>query len=392
MKYSELCTRKVSRLGFGTMRLPVKDGEIDMTELCKMTDYAIENGVNYFDTAYPYHDGMSEICIAKALSKYPRDSYFIADKFPGHQIMEKIDPEGVFETQLKRLNTDYIDFYLLHNVNEHSMSVYMNPEYGIIDYFLEQKRKGRIKHLGFSTHATPEGLKRFLDYAGDSMEFCQIQLNYLDYSLQRAGEKYRILEEHGIPVIIMEPLRGGKLAKVSYEAIKSAFEKEDCDSAVSYAFRYLLGFDGIKVTLSGMSSLADMKENIEIHSNAAPLTEGEVNALYRIASTMNTAVPCTACRYCVGECPVGLDIPTLLGYYNDMSYQANIALAIPLQYLEDGKGPADCIGCGACKRACPQGIDIPAAMKALADIMRKLPSWNVICKNREDAQNRLNGK
>ena len=213
MQYSEACGEKLSRLGFGCMRLPLTEEKaIDEAELQRMVDYAIAHGVNYFDTAYPYHGGMSEICIGKALARHPRGEWFLADKYPGHQIASSYHPEEIFEEQLKKCGVEYFDFYLLHNVYENSIGVYTDPRWGILDYFKEQKRLGRIRHLGFSSHARPDTLKRFLDDAGDSMEFCQIQLNYLDWSLQDAKTKYELLTERGIPVWVMEPLRGGRLA------------------------------------------------------------------------------------------------------------------------------------------------------------------------------------
>ena len=158
MKYCDVCGEKISRLAFGTMRMPLKDGELDLEQIQAMTDYSIENGVNYFDTAWPYHDGKSELAIGKALAKYPRDSYFLADKYPGHQVMSDYDCAGIFEKQLQKCGVEYFDFYLLHNINEMCIDVYKDPQWGILDYFIEQKRLGRIKHLGMSTHARARNL------------------------------------------------------------------------------------------------------------------------------------------------------------------------------------------------------------------------------------------
>ena len=182
--------KKLSLLGFGTMRLPMnEDGSIDEVQTREMVDYAIRHGVNYFDTAYPYHGGQSEIVIGKILKDYPREKFYLANKFPGHQIAESYDPKAIFEEQLEKCGVEYFDFYLLHNVYENSIETYMDPKWGILDYFKEQKRLGRIKHLGFSTHGSLETIKKFLDYCGDDMEFCQIQLNYLDWTLQNGKEK-----------------------------------------------------------------------------------------------------------------------------------------------------------------------------------------------------------
>ena len=218
MIYSDFHGKKLSLLGFGTMRLPLIPGgtaaDIDQEQVDKMVAYAIGHGVNYFDTAYPYHGSMSEIAIGKALSAYPRDSFFLADKFPGHQIASSYDPAGVFEDQLRKCGVDYFDFYLMHNVNEHSIRTYKDEKWHIVEYFIEQKRLGRIKHLGFSCHGSVENIREFLDAFGEHMEFCQIQLNYLDWSLQDAKGKYALLTQRGIPVWVMEPVRGGKLVRL----------------------------------------------------------------------------------------------------------------------------------------------------------------------------------
>ena len=199
MIFSEFQDKQLSLLGFGAMRLPTRpDGSVDEALTEKMVAYAMEHGVNYFDTAWPYHNGESEYVMGRILSKYPRESFYLADKFPGHQYNESYDPAPIFEKQLKKCGVEYFDFYLLHNVYERSMDVYLDPKWGILDYFREQKRLGRIKHLGFSTHANVEGLKEFLDIAGDDMEFCQIQLNYLDWTLQNAKAKYDLLTRRGI--------------------------------------------------------------------------------------------------------------------------------------------------------------------------------------------------
>ena len=205
----------IKRFGFGCMRFPTNADESINYELTeKMIDYALQNGVNYFDTAYVYHAGKSETVLGDILKKYPRESFMIANKYPGHQIADTYDPEPIFMEQLERCKVDYFDYYLLHNVNENSIKVYKDEKWGILEYFKEQKRLGKIKRLGFSCHCSVELLKEFLDYCGDSMEFCQIQLNYLDWTLQDGKTKYDLLTERNIPVFIMEPLRGGKLASL----------------------------------------------------------------------------------------------------------------------------------------------------------------------------------
>lgn len=264
MIYSDFQGIKISKLAFGTMRLPCReDKTIDSEKVCEMVDCAIKNGVNYFDTAFPYHGGMSEIEVGKALARHPRESFYLATKYPGHQIADEYHPEEIFEKQLKKCGVEYFDFYLLHNVYEKSMPVYQDKRWGIIDYFLEQKRLGRIKHLGFSSHGRPDNLKGFLDYCGDKMEFCQIQLNWLDWTLQEAQKKVEILNAYNIPIWVMEPVRGGRLCKLPSAALEYMKEKRPEESIASWSFRWLLNIPGVSVILSGMSNMEQMQDNIK---------------------------------------------------------------------------------------------------------------------------------
>ena len=377
----------LSRLGFGTMRLPVVNGvatDIDEKQVDDMIDYAISHGINYFDTAHPYHGGMSEKVIGKSLSRYPRESYYLASKYPGHIIRGSYNPAEIFEEQLQKCGVDYFDFYLLHNVYENSIQVYQDPQWGILDYFLEQKRLGRIKHLGFSTHGRPDTIQSFLDYCGDQMEFCQIQLNYLDWTLQAAKEKYELLTERGIPVWVMEPVRGGRLAQLSEtEAARLQALRPD-ETNPAWAFRFLQDLPNVKMILSGMSNMAQMVENVETFQQEKPLTEAERATLLEIAEGMKTSVPCTACRYCCDGCPQGLDIPVLISAYNEIRFSPSLNVPMLLDALPEDKRPAACIACGKCAKVCPQNIDIPGAMKGLVEECAKLPSWADISRQREE--------
>ena len=378
----------LSRLGFGAMRLPMIGGnaaEIDEKQVDEMVDYAIAHGINYFDTAYPYHGGMSEKVIGKSLSRYPRESYYLATKYPGHQLSSSYDPAAIFEEQLKKCGVDYFDFYLLHNVYENSIQVYTDERWGIVDYFMEQKRKGRIKHLGFSCHGRADTLREFLDYCGDKMEFCQIQLNYLDWTLQDAKEKYELLTERGLGVWVMEPVRGGRLANLSETETARLQELRPDESSAAWAFRFLQGLPNVKMILSGMSDMAQMVENAETFRQEKPLTDTEQAALLDIAEGMKNSIPCTACRYCCDGCPQGLDIPMLIAAYNEIRFSPAINVAMRLEALPEEKRPSACIGCSKCARICPQNIDIPGAMKGLAEEVAKLPSWAEICRQREEA-------
>lgn len=385
MIYTDFQGMKLSQLGFGTMRLPTADGVIDEKQVADMVRLAMENGVNYFDTAWPYHGGESERVIGRVLAQYPRESWYLATKYPGHQIMSSYDPAAVFEEQLRKCGVEYFDFYLLHNVYENSIDTYLDPKWGIIDYFKEQKRLGRIKYLGFSSHGETACLKEFLDEYGADMEFCQIQLNYLDWTLQDAKGKYELLTEHGIPVWVMEPVRGGRLAKLSEddEAKLKALRGED--SIASWGLRFLQGLPNVKMILSGMSNFAQMVDNVKTFTEVAPLSESETALLLDIAEGMKDSVPCTACRYCCDGCPVGLDIPALISTYNEMRFSPNVNAAMKIEFLPEEKKPTACIECGQCVKMCPQSIDVPAALKDLTEKLKTLPSWAEICRQREEA-------
>ena len=387
MIYSDFQNEKLSLLGFGAMRLPcLADGSIDENQVAEMTRLAMEAGVNYFDTAYPYHGGQSERVMGRVLSKYPRDSYNLATKYPGHQILsDGYNPAAIFEEQLEKCGVDYFDFYLLHNVNEKSMEVYMDPQWGIVDYFKEQKRLGRIRHLGFSSHAQVEGLEKFLDYCGQDMEFCQIQLNYMDWMLQKAKEKYELLTARGIPVWVMEPVRGGMLASLREDnsARLKAIRPEATDA--SWGFRFLQGLPNVKMVLSGMSNLAQMQDNLTTFARRDAITPEETELLLSIARGMMDSIPCTACRYCCEGCPKGLDIPALLAVYNELRVTPTVNAAMRVEFLPEEKKPTACIACGKCARSCPQNIDIPRALKELAEKLTTIPSWAETCRQREAA-------
>lgn len=390
MKYNEMCGEKVSALGFGTMRLPLnEDGSVDREQVIRMTDYAYENGVNYYDTAYPYHNGTSELAIGEALAKYPRESFFLADKFPGHQHMKKYDCKGIFEEQLEKCGVEYFDFYLYHNVCENSFDTYTNEEYNIREYFIEEKKKGRIRHLGLSTHARAENLEKMLDYFGECIEFCQIQLNYMDWDLQDAKRKVEILRNRNLPIIVMEPVRGGKLADLGEKNNALLKEMRPEETVVSWALRWLQNIPEVGVVLSGMSDFDQMKENVATFSGGRPLSDEEWNKLLEIADSMKVGAPCTACRYCCDGCPMELDIPMLIAGYNDMKFQTALAVPMQMDALPGEKRPESCIGCGACAAVCPQQIDIPDIMSEFSKMLADGPHWAELCREREEAAEKL---
>ncbi|MBO5785791.1 MAG: aldo/keto reductase [Clostridia bacterium] len=380
-------------LGMGCMRFPtLENGKIDEALTEKMVAFAIENGVNYFDTAYPYHNGESELVIGKILKKYPRESFYLADKFPGHQISSSYDPATVFEDQLKKCGVEYFDFYLLHNVYENSINTYRDERWGIIEYFREQKKNGRIKHLGFSTHGSIETMKSFLDeYAGD-MEFCQIQLNYLDWTLQNAKQKCELLASYNIPVWVMEPVRGGKLANLNEKDTARLKALRPEESVAAFAFRFLQDIQGVKMILSGMSNMSQLCDNIKTFSEEKPLNAEEKKVIFEIAEGMKNSVPCTACGYCVAGCPQGINIPQMLEFYNEMRIAPTTNITMRIDAIEESRQPKSCIGCQSCVNICPQGIDIPTHLADLVERSAKLPSWESISKQREEAAKRLRGE
>ena len=384
MIYNTFQDLELSALGFGAMRLPLlPDKSIDRDAVFRMVDYAIAHGINYFDTALPYHDGNSETVLGDALARHPRESWLLADKFPGHQHSRSFDPAGVFERQLEKCRVDHFDFYLFHNICENSLDDYLDPRWGMLEYFAEQRRLGRIRHLGFSCHATAENLEKILDGPyGEVAEFVQIQLNYLDWTLQDARRKVEILNGRGLPIIVMEPLRGGKLSHPGEAAEARLQALRPGASASSWALRWLQDVPGVKVVLSGMSSLEQMVDNVATFDRPDPLSDGERGILAEIAEGMKNSVPCTACRYCCAGCPAELDIPALLADFNDLRLQFSFTPMMRLEQLPDEKKPHACLGCGACAQICPQGIDIPGALAECAALYDKSPKWSAICEQR----------
>ena len=320
--------------------------------------------------------------------KHPRESFYLATKFPGHMVAERYDPADIFEQQLEKCQVEYFDFYLLHNVYENSVGVYDDPRWGIVDYFVEQKKRGRIRHLGFSSHADLPCLTDFLDRYGDKMEFCQLQFNYLDWTMQHGKEKYRLLEQRGIPLWVMEPVRGGKLAALAREDEQRLHAVRPDDSIASFGFRWLQSFDNITMVLSGMSNMEQMADNIKTFDHLDPLSDAEQEIIMEAAERMKNSVPCTACRYCCDGCPMGLDIPDLLHKYNQLRIGSGSSVKMQLDALPKEKWPEACIGCGACAAVCPQKIAIPDQLAAFAAELDKVPSWADVCKERAEAERR----
>ena len=359
---------KLSALGFGAMRLPVVNGDddaIDRAEAYRMIDAAMESGINYYDTAWGYHDGNSEIVLGEALAKYPRESFYLATKFPGYDVNNMPKVKEIFEAQLKKLGVEYFDFYLFHNVCEMNIDEYLDPQYGIFDYLMEQKRNGRIRHLGFSCHGEMNVLERFLNAYGEHMEFCQLQINYFDWEFQAAKDKVALLDKWHIPVWVMEPLRGGKLAALDEKWATRLTALRPDESIAAWAFRFLQSIPSVAMVLSGMSTMEQLRANIKTFETDKPLNDEEWKTLMDIVSEMQSrkSIPCTACHYCVSHCPMELDIPRFIALYNEhvltvedggMAFIAPMALsAIP-----EEKRPVSCLHCQSCEQVCPQRIAI----------------------------------
>lgn len=368
MIYRKFQDVQLSGLGLGMMRLPVIGGDdnvVDEAAAAEMIDYAYQNGINYFDTAWGYHNGNSELTAGKCLSRYPRESYYLASKFPGYDLSNMDKVEEIFEKQLEKCQTPYFDFYLFHNVYEGNIDAYLNPEYRILEYLLKQKENGRIRHLGFSAHGSVEVIQRFLAAYGKHMEFCQIQLNYMDWHFQDAHEKVALLNKAGIPVWVMEPLRGGKLAKASGELAAAMQAMRPKETVPGWAFRFLQSIPGVTMVLSGMSTMDQIKENIATYETDDPLSEEEFARLVKCMDeeTKKGGLPCTACHYCTSHCPQKLPIPELIALYNEHKITGGGFIApMAVGSMPQEKRPANCIACRSCEQVCPQQIKISEMM------------------------------
>lgn len=360
---------KLSRLGMGVMRLPVLDGDdskIDFEKAQKLIDQCMKSGINYYDTAYIYHGGKSEEFLGKALAKYPRDSFYVTDKY---NFQAEPDYKKQFAEQLKRMNMERIDFYLLHGIQDAFADEMVNN--GCITYFDERKKAGQIQYLGFSFHGSAEKLKHLLTlYPWD---FVQIQLNYYDWYYGDAKELYEILQKANIPIMVMEPVRGGMLANLKEEAAKELEEYGNDKSQASWALRWVMNQNQIQVTLSGMSTEAQIEDNVRTFSEEKMLTEKERNSIAKAARIQYelVAVACTGCRYCTPNCPEKLDIPYLLKNYNEAKLGGAWRITHLLQ-MPEKQQPSACIGCKACMKHCPQSFEIPKYLKELSDILKEL--------------------
>ncbi|MDR1965540.1 MAG: aldo/keto reductase [Synergistaceae bacterium] len=367
--------KKISLLGFGLMRLPLRSAsakDIDRETGRRMIDKAIGAGVNYFDTAWVYHEGESEVFAGEALSEYPRESYSLATKMPVWLLESGEDLGRIFDEQLRKCRVDYFDFYLLHNIGGPTYD--MAIKYKAYEFLRKKKEEGRIRNLGFSLHDSPELLEKIVN--GWEWDFAQIQLNYIDWEVIDAKRQYEILASRGIPVVIMEPVRGGALANLNPEAEGILKSADPSASPASWAIRYAASLPGVLTVLSGMSNMEQVEDNLNTMADFRPLSEGERSVLSRAAASYLSSgtIPCTGCRYCM-DCPAGVDIPRVFAIYNHyrmaLSNNQNMAPIVfrnTYRTLADSQKAHNCVSCGKCVSHCPQGIDVPNFMKGIAEL------------------------
>ncbi|MDP4120511.1 MAG: aldo/keto reductase [Bacillota bacterium] len=384
--------KEISLLGFGCMRFPKlyeNKEDIDYKKSEEMIDYAYNHGVNYFDTAWVYHAGLSELFIGEALKKYPRDSFYLATKFPGWERQAQ-NPDGakkIFEEQLKKCQVEYFDFYLLHSINSEKDYIDWYKNSGVLNYLISEKKNGRIKNLGFSFHG-PVPLMELVakDYDWD---FAQAQINYLDWDTKNAKQLYNILEKHNIQCIVMEPVRGGTLATLCDESVKIFKNAEPNMSIASWAIRYVASLPNVLTILSGMSTMEQVIDNVETLSSYKPLTESDQSTIQKAleAFLKKDTIPCTACRYCM-DCPFGVDIPAIFKIYNKFAamgklpiYAENyheelvknsVAFAKEYNTLAPEHQAHNCTKCMSCVKSCPQNIDIPLYLEKIAKMVSEL--------------------
>lgn len=371
MKYREFKDGvQLSCLGMGAMRLPeTKDGKIDFGRAKEIIEKAYEAGINYFDTAYIYHNGFSETVLAEILRQYPRHTYNIADKY---NYQASTDYAAQFAQQLGKMELEYIDFYLLHGIQDNFVDEILAG--GCVDYFENMKKTGKIRYFGFSFHGSEASLDKMLA-AYSEWDFVQIQLNYYDWEYGNQQAVYKKLKAAGIPIMVMEPVHGGLLAKTDTKWAEKMLKVRPKRSVASWAMRWFFGLDGLQVILSGMGDLDMLEDNIRTFEEYKPLDAGEQSMVKEAARMLraSVALPCTGCRYCCSNCPVGLDIPALLVNYNELKIEPGSGWRLQRQFgLPENKRAGACIGCGSCTAHCPQQLPIPEAMKEMADILNTM--------------------
>lgn len=376
-KEGEVAKRKfkdleIPLLGMGCMRLPMTkdEKEVDMVELDKMVEYCMNHGANYFDTAYMYVNSMSESVMGKVLGKYPRESFILADKSPIYKMKTNEDIRKIFDEQRKKCQVEYFDFYMAHNINKNTYQAYKDTK--MHEELLKLKQEGKIKYVGFSFHGTPDILKEVV--AEGNWDFCQLQVNYLDWDVVKGKEQYEIAQSAGIPVTVMEPLRGGGLVNLSDKALAELKKNYPDTTPAEFGLRWAASLGNVVTVLSGMSNLEQVKQNIKTFENYKDMTQEEKQVADKIAKIIQSQgeINCTACKYCLEVCPKGINIPAIFSLYNQYKVTNNkFMFTVYYETLSDEERAEACIKCGLCNKNCPQSLQIPELLVKIADEYKK---------------------
>lgn len=372
----------MKKLGFGTMRLPLLVADdpktVDREQFKQMVDKYMEKGFRYFDTAYPYHQETSELAVKECLvERYPREAYVLADKMPIIRVKDSSDYQRYFDEQLEKTGVEYFDYYLLHNMGRDR---YINTKkYGGFEFISDLKKKGLVKKIGFSFHDQADVLDQILSEQPD-IDFVQLQINYLDWESQvtQSGACYRVAQKHGKKVVVMEPVKGGTLAKLPDEAMKvfldfykaKGYTEANMPSPASLAIRFAASLEDVIMVLSGMSDIAQLEDNTSYMEEFKPLADDERELVERITAILKSVIkiPCTSCKYCMEECPMNINIPAYFGLYNLYSVTGKKTNMYYERFSMNHGKASECVKCGKCENICPQHIEVRAWLDEMAKL------------------------